>query len=219
MEQHGAGEAYLPVLEALGRIGRSPGGEQLVTILRQYAPTWLVQMPALLVAEEMETLQRRVVGATRERMLREMVEAIEVLTAHHPLVLWFEDLHWADASTVDWLAAIAQRGAPVRLLVIGTYRPSDLSLSGHPLRAVKQELVAKGQSEELLLPFLSADDVTPCDIEGRSCALPQRVNAGRIAIVIAQPRKHRFKNLRIHLRGRVIVEINDGLVIGAHSDN
>ena len=160
VEQYGTGEAYLPVLEALGRIGRSSSGKQLVTILRQYAPTWLVQMPMLLVAEEMETLQRRVVGATRERMLREMVEAIEVLTVQHPLVLWFEDLHWADASTVDWLAAIAQRSAPVRLLVIGTYRPSDLSLSNHPLRAVKQELVAKGQSEELLLPFLSADDVT-----------------------------------------------------------
>src|SRR5262249_16194131 len=75
VEQHGAGEAYLPVLEALGRIGRAPGGEHFVTILHQYAPTWLVQMPALLAAEELETVQRRAVGATRERMLREMVEA------------------------------------------------------------------------------------------------------------------------------------------------
>jgi hypothetical protein len=65
VEQYGAGEAYLPVLEALGRIGRSADGEQLVTILRQYAPTWLVQMPTLLVAEEMESLQRQVAGATR----------------------------------------------------------------------------------------------------------------------------------------------------------
>ncbi len=159
VEQHGAGEAYLPVLEALGRIGRAPGGEQFVAILQQHAPTWLVQMPALLSAEELETVQRRVVGATRERMLREMIEAIEAVTAQQPLVLWLEDLHWADASTVDWLAAIAQRGAPARLLVIGTYRPSDLSLSNHPLRAVKQELVAKGQSEELLLPFLSVENV------------------------------------------------------------
>jgi DNA-binding winged helix-turn-helix (wHTH) protein/predicted ATPase len=160
VEQYGAGEAYLPVLEALGRIGRAPGGEPFVAIVQQYAPTWLVQMPALLAAEEVETVQRRVVGATRERMLREMVEAIEALAAQRPVVLWFEDLHWADASTVDWLAAIAQRGAPARLLVIGTYRPSELSLRGHPLRAVKQELVAKGQCEELWLPFLSADDVT-----------------------------------------------------------
>ena len=160
VEQHGAGEAYLPVLEALSRIGRSPDGEQLVTILRQCAPMWLVQMPVLVAAEEFEALQRRVIGATRERMLREMVEAIEILTAYRPLVLWLEDLHWADASTVNWLAAVAQQTVSARLFVIGTYRPSDLSLSGHSLRAVRQELVAKGQSEELLLPFLSADDIT-----------------------------------------------------------
>ena len=159
VEQYGAGEAYLPVLEALGRIGRSTNGEQFVRILQQYAPTWLAQMPALVTAEELATLQQRVVGATRERMLREMVEAIEILTAQRPVVLWFEDLHWADASTVDWLAAVAQQTASARLMLIGTYRPSDLSLSNHPLRAVKQELVAKGQCEELLTPFLSADNV------------------------------------------------------------
>jgi len=160
VEQHGAGEAYLPVLEALGRMGREPGGEQFVATLHQYAPTWLVQMPALVRAEELEALQRRVLGTTRERMLREMVEAIEALAAQRPVVLWLEDLHWADSSTVDWLAAVAQRSAPARVLVIGTYRPSDLRLSNHPLRAVEQELVAKAQCEELRLPFLTTDNVT-----------------------------------------------------------
>ena len=32
VEQYGAGEAYLPVLEALGRLGRAAGGERLVKI-------------------------------------------------------------------------------------------------------------------------------------------------------------------------------------------
>ena len=56
-------------------------------ILNRHAPTWLVQMPALLAAADLEAVQRRVTGATRERMLREMTEAIEVLTAEHTLVL------------------------------------------------------------------------------------------------------------------------------------
>jgi DNA-binding winged helix-turn-helix (wHTH) protein len=42
IEHYGAGEAYLPVLEALGRLGRQPSGERLVTTLSQYALTWLV---------------------------------------------------------------------------------------------------------------------------------------------------------------------------------
>jgi len=160
VEQHGAGEAYLPLLEALGRIGRAPDGEQFITILQQHAPTWLVQMPALVGAEQLETLQRRVLGATRERMLREMVDALEALAVQRPIVLLLEDLHWADSSTVDLLAAVAQQSASTRVLIIGTYRPSDLSLRNHPLRAVKQELVAKRQCVELWLPFLTADDVT-----------------------------------------------------------
>ena len=43
-------------------------------------------------------------GATQERMLRELAEAVDVLTAEQPLVLVLEDLHWSDAATLDLLA-------------------------------------------------------------------------------------------------------------------
>ena len=49
-------------------------------------------------------MQRAVQGTTRERMLRELAEALEVLTAEQPLMLVLEDLHWSDASTVELLA-------------------------------------------------------------------------------------------------------------------
>jgi hypothetical protein len=48
IEQYGAGEPYMPVLEALTRLGHGPEGEQLIATLRRLAPTWLAQMPALL---------------------------------------------------------------------------------------------------------------------------------------------------------------------------
>jgi len=44
-EQYGAGEAYWPVLEALDGLCREAEGKELITLLRQQAPTWLVQMP------------------------------------------------------------------------------------------------------------------------------------------------------------------------------
>jgi len=40
-------------------------------------------------------------------------------------------------------------------MVIGTFRTVELIVSGHPLRAVKQELLAKQQCEELPLDYLS----------------------------------------------------------------
>ena len=155
IEQYGASEAYLPVLEAMGRLARQVEGHRLVAVLQQYAPTWLVQMPALLSAEEFDTLQRRVLGSTRERMLREMAEALEVLTAEQPLVLVLEDLHWSDYSTLDLVSFVAQRQERARLMIVATYRPVEVFSREHPLKGVKQELQVRGQCKELPLACLS----------------------------------------------------------------
>jgi hypothetical protein len=122
VEHYGASEPYLPLLEALGRLGREPGGERLLELLGQQAPTWLVQMPALLSTAELEALQRKVQGETRERMLREMAKGLEVLTAERPLIFRLEDLHWSDVSTLELLSVLARRQETARLLVIGPYR-------------------------------------------------------------------------------------------------
>ncbi len=155
IEHYGAGEAYMPVLEALGRLCRGPYGEHLVAHLRQYAPTWLVQMPALLEPDELEALQLRVTGTSPGRMLREMAEAIETITVDYPLVLILEDLQWSDSSTVELLAALARRRESARLLVLATYRPADVLVREHPLHRAKQELLLHGQCQELALRFLS----------------------------------------------------------------
>lgn len=159
VEQYGAGEAYLPVLEALGRLGREPRGGQLVHVLKQHAPTWLAQLPALLTDEDLEAVRRRAQGATRERMLRELVEGLDILTVESPLVLVLEDLHWSDSATIDLLAMLARRREASRLLVIGTYRPADVAVREHPLRATTQELELHGQCEGIPLEFLSVEAV------------------------------------------------------------
>jgi DNA-binding winged helix-turn-helix (wHTH) protein/predicted ATPase len=155
VEHYGASEPYLPVLEALGRLGREPDGQHLSTVLRQYAPTWLVHLPALVSPAEREHLQREVQGATPQRMLRELAEAIEVFTSKRGLILQLEDLHWSDISTLTWLAFLAQRREPVRLLVIGSYRPVEILGNGHPLRMITQELQQHRQGAELRLRFLT----------------------------------------------------------------
>jgi DNA-binding winged helix-turn-helix (wHTH) protein/predicted ATPase len=159
LDHHGPGEAYMPVLEGLNRMCREPTGKDLIKLLARCAPTWLVQMPWLLSGDEFEGLQQRVLGATHDRMLREMVELVEVLSAGKPLLLVLEDLHWADYSTVDLIACLAHRHEPARLLVVGTYRPWDAKLRGHPLHVLIQELRARGSCEELSLPFLDEGGV------------------------------------------------------------
>jgi DNA-binding winged helix-turn-helix (wHTH) protein/tetratricopeptide (TPR) repeat protein len=157
LEQYGSIEAYLPVLEAIGRLCREQG--QVVDVLRAHAPMWLLQMPSLVSASDRESLSREVFTATRERMLREMAEALEALTADLPLVLILEDLHWSDYSTLDLISYLARQRQPAQLMIIGTYRPVELVVSGHPLKAVKRELLAKHQCEELPIEYLSEDAV------------------------------------------------------------
>ncbi len=53
-------------------------------------------MPALLGETEREKLARAAEPMTQQRMLREIAQALEALSADLPLVLFLEDLHWSD---------------------------------------------------------------------------------------------------------------------------
>jgi predicted ATPase len=192
IEQHGAGEAYLPLLEALGQLAKTPDGARLIAILHQHAPSWLLQMPALVPATEFDALQQRASGATQERMLRELAEAVEILTAECPLVLVLEDLHWGDSATLDWLAYVARRRATARLFVLVTYRPGEALRHTHSVRTVTQELRMHGQCAELALEYFSAAEVVTylaqrfaraAFPEGLARVLQQRTNGNPLFLV------------------------------------
>jgi predicted ATPase len=159
VEGFGGKEPYYPLLEALGLVARGPSGTAVVDALATYAPTWLIQFPSLIRADQQAALQREILGATRERMVRELCEALEVITQTVPLVLILEDLHWVDPSTVDVISAIARRREPARLLIVGTFRPADLILSESPLKTLKHDLQLHHLSHEVELDRLGAGDV------------------------------------------------------------
>jgi predicted ATPase len=119
LAQYGSGEPYLPVLEALGRLCRDAAGAPCLAVVRQYAPSWLVHLPALLSPADRAALPP-VGGVPQPRMLRELTEAFDQLTATRPLVLVLEDLQWSDGATLEWLTYVARRRDPSRLLLLGT---------------------------------------------------------------------------------------------------
>jgi hypothetical protein len=160
LEHYGGAEPYLPVLEAFGRLLRAPGAERTIRVLEARAPSWIGQFPWLEHRSDREAPRRDLLGVTKERMLREMAEALEVVTAEVPLVLVLEDLHWGDYSTLDLLGMLCRRREAARLLVVGSYRPVDAIVAGHPLRALTQELRVRRQCEEFALEFLREADVT-----------------------------------------------------------
>jgi DNA-binding winged helix-turn-helix (wHTH) protein/tetratricopeptide (TPR) repeat protein len=159
VEGFGGKEAYYPVLEALGLLMRDAPGNALVEILRAQAPTWLMQFPAVIKPEQREDLRREILGATRERMVREICEALESFTADHGLVLILEDLHLADDSTLDLISALARRRAPSRLTLLGTYRPGEAGFWRSPLKGLKQDLLVHRLCREISLAPLTEEQI------------------------------------------------------------
>jgi DNA-binding winged helix-turn-helix (wHTH) protein/tetratricopeptide (TPR) repeat protein len=159
VEGFGSKEPFYPMLEALGELCRGAEGATFLEVLAKEAPTWLVQFASLLRRDQREALQREVLGATPERMLREVVTALETIASIRPLLLVFEDLHWVDYSTVDLISAVARHRTPAKLMLVATYRPLDVALSDHPLGVLKPNLLARQFCHEIAIPPLSMPEV------------------------------------------------------------
>jgi len=179
IEQYGEGEPYLPLLEALGRLCRSADGEAMVAVLRQMAPSWLTHLPAVGLAGDREALARTASGVTSARMIRELAEALEVMTTTRPVILVLEDLHWSDPATLEWLHYVARRRDPAQLLVVGTYRTVEVIVRKHPLHRVRAELRQLPQGKDLVLDYLSEAAVETY-LTGRFGSLPKSTTLSRL---------------------------------------
>ena len=156
IEQYGTGEAYLPFLDALGALLDGPSRDRLASIMRTHAPTWCTQLPAAFSSTgAVDHLQQDTIGATKERMIRELGDALGLFATSTPVVLLLEDLHWADPSSIDLLRHLCNRISTQRLLVVGTFRPEDIERSNHPLKSYKAEMQMHKLCEEIALDALS----------------------------------------------------------------
>src|SRR6185437_10329979 len=124
-------ETFYPVREALNGLC-SAEDEKARALLTAAAPAWFTHAPASAPS------------------LGEICEALEALSQAEPLLLIFDDIHWADDSTLDLIAALARRRTRARLMLLASFRPDDLPLH-HPLRVLQQDLATSRRSETLNL--------------------------------------------------------------------
>ena len=209
IEGHGSREPYYAVLEAVGELCRGPGGATLVQILAAHAPSWLVQFPDLVSDAHRASLKQELLGATRDRMLREIGDALEIFSADKPLLLVLEDLHWADPSTVDLISTLARHRGSAKLMLVGTYRPVDVTLAQHPLKAVKQDLLAHQLCREIALPRLTQAEVGDyLEFEAPGAVVPEGVTALLYRYSEGNPL---FLVATLdHLRQRGLIGVEDG---------
>jgi DNA-binding winged helix-turn-helix (wHTH) protein/predicted ATPase len=155
VEQYGAGEAYMPILDVLDRLCRGPRRQDMVESLRRYAPSWLANLPALITAEERAELERQSTGIAPERRLREIGAFLEEISRDQTVLLVLEDLHWLDPSSLALISFLARRRETARLMLIGTYRAGEVERLNHPLKSVATELELHDFCVHLPLKLLS----------------------------------------------------------------
>jgi predicted ATPase/tRNA A-37 threonylcarbamoyl transferase component Bud32 len=154
-ERQAGTEAFLPVIDALANLSRDDTSGTLSRLMKVLAPTWHARVVRSPPASD-EDVSR---ASSQQAMLRELCNLLEEISRLAPLVLFFDDVHWADASTVDLLAHLGRHGHRLRVLVIVTFRPTELLLGSHPFHSVKLDLQAQGACSEVPVTFLARSQI------------------------------------------------------------
>ncbi len=147
---------YYPIVQALRNHVPAllPGRDNI-------DPIWLAEIARLLpeLRARVPSLPPPLPGEPEEVRLRLFEALARVVFAlaggTHPAILCLDDLHWADQTTLEWLAYLASRLAGHRLLVLGTYRSEEEDA----VRDLRRHLLRAGRVTELRLAGLTTENV------------------------------------------------------------
>ena len=96
--------------------------------------------------------------AERHRLFESVIDLLAASSDNAPLVLVLDDLHWADKPSLLLLRHLLRSVTPIRVLILATYRDTDLDRS-HPLADVLGDLRRESGVTRLDLMGLDADGV------------------------------------------------------------
>ena len=151
---------YQPFAEALRLFVASIDDERLRADLGPFAADLSLIVPDL--AKRIPGLTIQPIGdpdAERHRLFEAVGDAFSVIARTDAVVLVLDDIHWADKPSLLLLRYLLRRGEPIRLLILGTYRDTDLDRS-HPLADVLADLRREPCVERVDLVGLGLDEIT-----------------------------------------------------------
>lgn len=120
---------FAPFVSALRRlIARDPGAVRNLSGARR----------ALLhrLLPEIEGADCAVSDFDKPALLEALSQTLYDIAAKRGCVIVLDDIHWADAATLELLQFIADRSSASRILIVATYRPDDLRSNSNLRSAV-----------------------------------------------------------------------------------
>ncbi len=196
---------YGPIVEVLRGAFRSR--PQAIDRLGRLMPHLAVLLPELGPAPP---------DGDRATLVEAIRSAFDAVAAGSPVFVLLDDLHWADAATVELLTALADVAETRSLLFVGTYRTDDLQ-RGHPLRRARTELRRARRLREL--------SIEPLD-EHATRLLAAEVLGGPVAPALAAAIWHRSQGMPFFveelgatlLSGDRLVAVENVLELASHAD-
>ncbi|MCB0107371.1 MAG: AAA family ATPase, partial [Caldilineaceae bacterium] len=152
LQSHHLWQAMPRVIQALlthgpDLISTFISGPQLVKRVSSVAAPgtdWLIQLEEH-VARQVDVSEHQHIQQNRYQrdLFAQYTQVLQTLAQQQPLLVLIEDLQWADMGSISLLFHLGLRLQGSRILVVGTYRPSDIALGRneerHPLASVVNE--------------------------------------------------------------------------------
>ena len=143
---------YEPLVEALRQYAGALSNLELADLAHAAGTEFLALAPDL--ARRLPRAALMPVAddpqARRFRLFESVAGVLSLAAGARPMVLILEDLHWADRGTFLLLGHVLERAAAVPLLLVGTYRTTEVSTE-HPLATLPS-------AERLLVAGLSVSE-------------------------------------------------------------
>jgi class 3 adenylate cyclase/tetratricopeptide (TPR) repeat protein len=174
---------YQPFAESIGNILGAVSPPFLRTVLQDSGPELARLVPQ--VGGHFGHLAERATidpETERYRLFESVTAVLARVSGSGSTVLVLDDLHWADRPSLLLLRHIARSQRLQRLLILGTYRETDLDRR-HPLSEALGDLRREQGYERILLRGLSADEVRELmeasaghQFSGRGLSVPEAIH-------------------------------------------
>ena len=150
------------------------------------AAVWLAELSRLLpelidIYPDLPQPAAATGSAARQRLFAAVSRFIQGLVSQkRPIILFLDDLHWADTSTLDLLHYLIRQSRSLPILFLGAYRPEETP-ADHPLTILR-----RGLSRDRLATAIELDALTPTDIQLIADKLVSTEHAAQLGIYLRQ---------------------------------
>jgi hypothetical protein len=168
---------YAPLAEAIETLVATAGAEELRGELGPGGPSLAQLVPTL--RQVLPDLGEPVPvqpDEERFRLLDAVAQLLAARSAKAPLLLLLDDLQWADKGSIDMVRHVARLAPQHPLLIVGTYRDTDLART-HPLAEALGALRREAEYERVHLRGLEPEAVRKLLSAVAEHELPEAVSA------------------------------------------